>query len=70
MSVDPLPLFVGCAADPPLLSSQENKIFAQRPLLVQGDGPMMRMRRWYSQFYSENSKTGGKPNVLELAHDW
>ena len=31
----------------------ERKNFAIKPLLVKGDGPIMKMRAWYSQFYSE-----------------
>jgi len=34
----------------------ERKNFAQKPLLVSGDGPIMKVRAWYSQFYS-NTKT-------------
>ena len=30
----------------------ERKKFANRPLLVKGDGPIMKMRNWYSQFYT------------------
>jgi len=30
----------------------ERKNFAQKPLLVSGDGPIMKVRSWYSQFYS------------------
>ena len=37
------------------VSIWERKKFAVRPLLVKGDGPIMKMRVWYSQFYSENS---------------
>ena len=33
----------------------ERKKFAMRPMLVKGDGPIMKMRTWYSQFYSEHS---------------
>ncbi len=33
----------------------EKKNFATKPLLVKGDGPIMKMRAWYSQFYTENS---------------
>jgi cholesterol 7-dehydrogenase len=29
----------------------ESKHFQQRPMLVPGDGPVLRMRRWYKQFY-------------------
>ncbi len=30
----------------------EKKNFAVRPVLVKGDGPIMKMRAWYSQFYT------------------
>ena len=33
------------------ISVWENKLFAKKPVLVKGDGPMMKQRRWYSQFY-------------------
>lgn len=33
------------------------KRYSQRPVLVKGDGPIAKFRRWYSQFYSENSPT-------------
>ncbi|NVB39676.1 Rieske 2Fe-2S domain-containing protein [Pseudenhygromyxa sp. WMMC2535] len=29
----------------------ENKIYLDKPILAKGDGPIHRMRRWYSQFY-------------------
>lgn len=29
----------------------EQKIYRRRPRLVPGDGPVMKMRRWFSQFY-------------------
>lgn len=29
----------------------ENKIHLRKPLLVQGDGPIHRLRRWFQQFY-------------------
>ena len=32
-----------------------NKQYMSRPLLVQEDKLLSRFRRWYSQFYSENS---------------
>lgn len=32
-----------------------NKRFAAKPLLVKEDGPIQKHRRWFSQFYSENS---------------
>eukprot|EP01084_Bolivina_argentea_P112792 201132_1 len=34
----------------------ENKIFLDKPCLVKGDGPIMKMRRWYKQFYPEERK--------------
>jgi cholesterol 7-dehydrogenase len=33
----------------------ERKNFARKPLLVQGDGPILKMRQWYSQFYSQGT---------------
>lgn len=33
-----------------------NKMFLHKPILVKNDGPIAQFRRWYSQFYSENSK--------------
>lgn len=33
----------------------ERKEFATNPGLVKGDGPIMKMRKWYSQFYTESS---------------
>jgi cholesterol 7-dehydrogenase len=29
----------------------EKKGYSEKPLLVKGDGPIMQMRKWYSQFY-------------------
>lgn len=40
----------------------ENKVFLQRPLLVRGDGPVQKLRRWYQQFYA-----GGEPRVRVAA---
>jgi hypothetical protein len=39
----------------------EKKNYAERPVLVKGDGPIMKMRAWYSQFYSE------QPSVKDSA---
>ncbi len=33
------------------LSIWENKCFKRKPMLVSGDGPVLRMREWYRQFY-------------------
>lgn len=35
------------------ISVWENKLYAGKPVLVKGDGPMMKQRRWYSQFYTQ-----------------
>lgn len=35
----------------------ERKRYAIKPLLVKGDGPIMKMRSWYSQFYSNSTTT-------------
>ena len=44
----------------------ERKKFAMRPILVKGDGPIMKMRTWYSQFYSEHSMYA-KKMAIQLA---
>ena len=31
----------------------EKKSYALKPILAKGDGPIMKMRNWYSQFYAE-----------------
>jgi phenylpropionate dioxygenase-like ring-hydroxylating dioxygenase large terminal subunit len=33
----------------------ENKIYLDRPVLCDGDGPIVRWRRWYQQFYSDDA---------------
>lgn len=40
----------------------ERKEYAIKPLLVVGDGPIMKMRAWYSQFYTKNEIPG--PTVI------
>ncbi len=42
----------------------ENKIHIKKPLLVKGDGPVARLRRWYYQFYSS-----GEPKVTLTSSD-
>ena len=37
-------------------------MYLPRPMIVKGDGPVMKLRRWYSQFYST-----GTPIVAEHA---
>ena len=34
-----------------------NKTYLKQPVLVRNDGPIAQFRRWFSQFYSENSPT-------------
>lgn len=36
----------------------ENKKFASKAMLVKGDGPMMRQRRWFKQFYPTTPALG------------
>lgn len=38
------------------VSIWENKIHRPRPVLVQEDGPIHRLRRWFSQFYPDGGK--------------
>lgn len=33
----------------------EQKIYRQKPMLLTTDGPVMQLRRWYSQFYPESA---------------
>lgn len=40
----------------------EKKSYSERPMLVQGDGPIMKMRKWYQQFY-EGKKVVETSNV-------
>ena len=34
----------------------ERKSFMKNPALVKGDGPIMKMRKWYSQFYTDSEQ--------------
>ena len=43
----------------------EGKIRRARPMLVKGDGPIQRGRRWFSQFYSEGSKAAAEPKSFD-----
>ena len=40
----------------------EKKGYAKKPLLIKEDGPIMKMRKWYSQFYT--SDVTSKKNLL------
>jgi len=33
----------------------ENKVFRSKPILADGDGPIMKLRKWYAQFYEPRS---------------
>lgn len=33
----------------------QNRLFTNKPFLVRGDGPFTQYRKWFDQFYSENS---------------
>jgi len=33
----------------------ENKVYLRKPGLVKGDGPVMKLRRWFSQFYEHQN---------------
>ncbi len=43
----------------------ERKNYAIKPLLVKGDGPIMKMRAWYSQFYTHH-KQPTKTNPVRI----
>uniref|UniRef100_A0A914RXK5 cholesterol 7-desaturase n=1 Tax=Parascaris equorum TaxID=6256 RepID=A0A914RXK5_PAREQ len=51
-----------------------NKRYVRPPILVKNDGPIGKHRRWYSQFYSENSpklnKDGTLTNQPKSVLDW
>jgi hypothetical protein len=34
---------------------QNNKLYLPKPVVVAGDGPIVKFRRWYAQFYSPNT---------------
>ena len=45
--------------------------FASKPVLVKGDGPMGRQRRWFKQFYTVKEMThndNGVPDMEDLAN--
>uniref|UniRef100_A0A0K0G4B4 cholesterol 7-desaturase n=1 Tax=Strongyloides venezuelensis TaxID=75913 RepID=A0A0K0G4B4_STRVS len=51
-----------------------NKKYIKNPLYVKNDGPINKHRRWFSQFYSENSpklqKDGTLTNKAKSTLDW
>jgi 3-ketosteroid 9alpha-monooxygenase subunit A len=36
----------------------ENKLYREQPVLCDGDGPIMQLRRWYRQFYVTHAQGG------------
>ncbi|CAJ0596340.1 unnamed protein product [Cylicocyclus nassatus] len=51
-----------------------NKKYIKNPILVRNDGPIQKHRRWYSQFYKENSPrllpNGDVSNRPKSIYDW
>jgi hypothetical protein len=45
-----------------------NKMYRKNPVLVKEDALIAKHRRWYSQFYSENSPT--YESVMKAKLDW
>ena len=49
----------------------QNKLYHNKPHLVKGDGPWPAHRRWWNQFYSENShKVGQRQQAAKEILDW
>ncbi len=46
----------------------ERKTFNTNPVLVKGDGPIMNMRKWYSQFYGHNKQDSQNENTPHGSH--
>ena len=47
----------------------ERKNYAVKPLLVKGDGPIMKMRAWYSQFYTDKNVPVAEVEPREVAEE-
>ncbi|CAG9530031.1 unnamed protein product [Cercopithifilaria johnstoni] len=51
-----------------------HKCYVKRPLLTKNDGPISKHRRWYNQFYSDNSPrlelNGTLSNDVKSIFDW
>ncbi|EJW73286.1 hypothetical protein WUBG_15805 [Wuchereria bancrofti] len=51
-----------------------HKCYVKRPLLTKSDGPILKHRRWYNQFYAENSPRleldGTLSNEVKSIFDW
>ena len=57
----------------------ENKVFRETPILCDGDGPIAKYRRWFSQFYDNPGATGSvtspgrarlRPAIDQLRASW
>lgn len=42
-----------------------NKRFRDKACLVNGDGPLPKLRKWFRQFYSESSEVAANPTTLD-----
>ena len=42
-----------------------NKRFRDKAVLVQGDGPLPKLRKWFRQFYSEGSEAAANKDSLD-----
>jgi 3-ketosteroid 9alpha-monooxygenase subunit A len=42
----------------------ENKLFREVPVLCDGDGPIMKLRKWYAQFYADPTQA-----AAEVSHE-
>lgn len=51
-----------------LIHLQENKIYLPKPMLVRGDGPVAKLRRWYAQFYEGYEDVD--PNESSTSLEW
>ena len=47
----------------------ERKGFLKKPLLIKEDGPIMKMRKWYSQFYSKKITNISISNLVEVEEE-
>jgi cholesterol 7-dehydrogenase len=45
----------------------ENKVHLRKPLLVKGDGPIHKARRWFRQFYPEGTVPTGDDDLEHAA---
>jgi hypothetical protein len=50
----------------------ENKVMAQKPVLIKEDGPVMALRRWLKQFYSDSKVYESKKAICQskVALEW